>query len=75
MNVKYINADLKQIGLNIKKLRMESGLKQEELGKGISTSITNISRWERGAVLPSVEMVLRMARFFNVSVNVIIDQS
>lgn len=74
MNIKYINADVKRIGLNIRTLRMERDLKQEELGKGIGTSITNISRWETGTVLPSLEMILRLVSYFKVDINIIVNQ-
>jgi transcriptional regulator with XRE-family HTH domain len=73
MNIKEIRIDVKKIGQNIRKLRKERGLKQGELGNYLDVKLNNVSRWERGEVLPSLEMAWRISRFFNVSIDSLVE--
>ena len=52
---------------NIKKLRLDFGLNQVEFAKQIGVSKQCVSNWENDNVLPSVEMLMKIAEFFNVS--------
>lgn len=52
---------------NIKKLRMLRSLSQVELAKGLHVSKQCISNWENDNILPSVEMLVKIANFFDVS--------
>jgi transcriptional regulator with XRE-family HTH domain len=73
MNIKERRIDVKKIGQNIRKLRKERGLKQGELGNYLDVKLNNVSRWERGEVLPSLEMAWRISRFFNVSIDSLVE--
>lgn len=55
------------LGQNIKKLRTERGLKQEELGERVWASKQSVSNWENGNIMPSIEVLVRLADFFGVS--------
>ena len=49
---------------NIRKYRRLKGLNQVELGQSLGVSKQCISNWENDNVLPSVEMLVRLADFF-----------
>ena len=51
----------------IKLLRMQRGINQVELAKSLGVTKQSISNWENDNIMPSVEMVIKIARFFNVS--------
>ncbi|MDF2550714.1 MAG: transcriptional regulator [Chlamydiales bacterium] len=51
------------------KLRKGKGWSQPELGEKIGTSGQVISRYERGKIHPSIDVVYRMAKLFQVSVD------
>lgn len=55
------------IGYKIKELRKKKKLTQAELGKIIGVSQTAITAWENDRTLPSREYLAKMARYFNVT--------
>lgn len=55
------------VGKNIRLLRIEKGLTQEELGKVVSLSSDTISLWELGKRKPDIDSVLLLAKFFDVT--------
>ena len=55
----------------IKELRIEKGLSQQALAKMLETSQANLSRWEKGDIVPSVIECWKLANFFEVSIDVI----
>ena len=57
----------KNLEENIQNLRQSQGLTQVELGKRLNVSKQCISNWESGNVMPSVDMLVKIAKFFNVS--------
>lgn len=56
-------------GENLKFHRELAGLNQPELAKKLKTSQANISRWERGEVLPSIEFCIKLAEFYGVTID------
>ena len=50
------------LSVNIVKTRLECGLTQKELATALDTKQPNISRIEAGMVLPSHEMIKKIAR-------------
>ncbi len=59
----------------IKELRKELGLTQEEFSEKIGYTRTAISAWEVGRNEPSNDDTIKLANFFNVSVDYIIGNS
>ncbi len=57
------------IAENLKRLRSEKGLKQEELAKHIGISVQSISKWERGEALPDTFFLPSIAEFYGVTVD------
>ena len=55
------------IGINIKALRKEKDLTQEQLAELFGVSFQAVSKWETGAAYPDIEMLPRIARFFGVT--------
>ena len=56
------------IGERIIQLRKQFNLSQEELAKKIGVSRTIIGNYERNANTPSIEVLIKMAKTFNVTV-------
>ena len=57
------------IARNILELRKQKGLTQSELGEKLSFSDKTVSKWENGDSTPDIEVLCRIAEFFNVSVD------
>ena len=55
------------IGENLKKLRNEKNIKQEELAEYLGISYQAVSRWENGLSYPDIEFLPELSRFFEVS--------
>ncbi len=54
---------------NIKKIRKERGLTQEELAEIMEVSRQAVSKWESGEGYPEVEKLLFLANRFNISLD------
>ena len=52
---------------NIKKLRKARGLNQVEFAKAMGVSKQCVSNWENDNVMPSIEMLCRIADYFLIS--------
>ena len=55
--------------IRLKELRQEKGLNQKELASQVETTQRNISNWENGNSEPDIQMILKMSKFFEVSVD------
>lgn len=56
----------------IQELRKDKGLTQSELAKIFSTTQRTISNWELGRNEPPYEMLIKYAKYFNVSTDYIL---
>ncbi len=54
---------------NIKKLRTEKGLSQEELAARLHVVRQTVSKWEKGLSVPDSQMLIHLADVFEVSVS------
>ncbi|MBQ6998898.1 MAG: helix-turn-helix transcriptional regulator [Clostridia bacterium] len=54
---------------NIKNLRIAGGMNQVQLAKKLGVSKQTISNWENDNILPSVEMLINIAKCFSVSLD------
>lgn len=59
-------------GKNLKYLRIVNNLTQEELGKQIGFAKTTIAGWEADRFQPDINTLIKIAHFFNVSVDVLL---
>lgn len=62
-----MDMDIKYIGRNIAKLRISRGLSQGDLGKEIGLTPSAISNIENAVSYPSVDTLIRFAKFFSVT--------
>lgn len=51
----------------LKELREERGLSTFQLGKEVGFSNASISRWENEDRVPNIEVLVALAKYFNVS--------
>ncbi len=57
------------IGENIKRMRRERDLTQEEVASHLGISFQSISKWERGDGYPDITMLPALANYFGISVD------
>lgn len=60
-------------GEKIKKLRTAHNLSQVQLADELSVSKQTVSNWENNNILPSIEMLLKISRFFSVSTDFLLE--
>ena len=65
--------DLVKVGQFIKDLRKEKGDTQEELANKFYVSRRTVSRWETGANLPDIDILIDLADYFNVDLREILN--
>lgn len=61
--------DMTKMGAFLQALRKEQGLTQEQLGEKLHISSKTISRWETGAYMVPVDMLLALSELYGVSMN------
>lgn len=57
---------------NLRKLRKENGMTQEELAERLNVSVGVVSKWERGASEPEILNLVEIAEIYRVSVDALI---
>ena len=65
--------DQKKIGNFLKDLRKANGFTQEQVAEKLGTSSRTISRWETGAYMPDISLLVAIAEMYDVDVREIID--
>ena len=63
------------IGENIKRIRRERDLTQEEVAAHLGISFQSISKWERGDGYPDITMLPALANYFEMSVDELLGMS
>ena len=63
------------IAENIKRIRLEHGLSQSELGKIAGVSDKAVSTWELGLKTPRMGAVEKMANYFGITKSAIVDDA
>ena len=58
--------------IRLKELRLEKGLNQKEFAEMVDTTQRNVSNWENGNSEPDIQMLLKMSKFFDVSINTLL---
>lgn len=67
--------DPSSFGAQLRRLRMDAGLSQEELGEAIGTDQTRISAYERNRFRPNEDIILDIARVLHVQPGVLMESS
>jgi len=57
------------IGANIKRLRNEKNITQEQLAAAMNVSCAAVSKWERGETYPDITLLQPLAYFFEVTLD------
>jgi len=62
-------------GEALKYQREKLNISQLELSKKIGTSHQNISRWEKGEVLPNIDFCVKLAEFYGITLDELIGRN
>lgn len=65
--------DQKKIGVLLKELRKEKQLTQEQLAELLGVTNRSVSRWENGVNLPDFDLLMEIARYYDISIEEILD--
>ncbi len=65
--------DQKKIGAFLKELRGEKQLTQEQLAEILGVTNRSISRWENGVNMPDLDLVIEIAKYYDISIEEILD--
>ncbi len=63
------------VGERIKNLRKEGALSQVALAQKIDSNQKQVSKWERGQIEPNIDMLKKLADYFEVTVDYLIGRS
>lgn len=63
------------IGERIKELRLEKKVTQKEIAEGIGVSPVSVQRFEYGSVRPSLDTLIALADYFDVSLDYLVGRS
>lgn len=61
-----------KIAEKLVELRIRKGVTQEEVARSLSVSNKTVSKWENGASAPDLAMLVELARFYEVSTDVLL---
>lgn len=54
---------------NLKHLRKQKGIKQEELAEAVGAKRSTVGNWETGSREPDISMLVRITEYFNVTLD------
>ena len=57
------------IGTNIRRLRQNKGITQEQLGDAVGVSGQAVSKWENESTLPDILSLPKLADYFGISID------
>jgi len=64
-----------ELGNNIRNIRKQRGLRQEQLAEAMGVSIASVSKWENGQCAPELTVLMELADFFEVSMDTLVGHS
>ena len=62
-------------GKTLKSLRLEKNISQKKLGDDLGVVNQTISFWENGTREPDLDMILKISKYFDVSVDYLINSN
>ena len=54
---------------NLKKIRKDNNLSQEDLAEKLGVSRQSVSKWESGLAYPEMDKVLELCKIFNLNID------
>lgn len=66
---------IKMLGDNLKKLHQSRGLSQEEMAGKLNVVRQTVSKWEKGLSVPDSEMLMEIARQFEIPVSTLLGET
>ena len=63
------------LGENLKKLRKDNNLSQEDLADKLNVSRQSVSKWESGLAYPEMDKVIQICKLFNVNIDDIMNEN
>ena len=63
-----------KFGENLKIIRKNKKMSQEELAEKLNVSRQSVSKWETGESYPEMNNILELCRIFNIKINELIHQ-
>lgn len=60
-------------GDKVKNLRLSHNLSQVQLAGSLNVSKQTVSNWENNNILPSIDMLIKIAQFFSVSTDFLLE--
>ena len=64
--------DIGKMGKQISRLRKENGWTQQKLAEQLNVSPQAVSKWECGEAVPNIDILERLSKIFNVTIDFII---
>lgn len=60
-------------GDTVKSLRLSHNLSQVQLASALNVSKQTVSNWENNNILPSIEMLIKISKYFSVSADFLLE--
>ena len=60
---------------NLKRIRKENNLSQEQLAEKVGVSRQAVSKWESGAAYPEMDKVLLICKIFNYNIDELLNEN
>lgn len=57
---------------NLKELRMEKGLSQQELAQIFNVTQSTVAKWESGDREPNFSILIELSNYFNISTDILL---
>ena len=64
-----------ELGNNIRNIRKQRGLRQEQLAEAMGVSVAAVSKWETNQSFPELTVLAELADFFEVSMDTLVGHS
>lgn len=62
-----------EIKIRVRDLRKARNLTQVQLAKALNVSKQSVSNWENNNILPSIEILVKIAQYFSVSTDYLLE--
>lgn len=73
---KYLDMEkMHSYGDTIKELRLANAKTLKDVAEAVGTSVQNLSRWERGEVMPGIEFCVKLADYYGITIDELIGRN